>query len=49
MFGGKRGLIVNSENLCSRHAKRSALARFTAQNGKVVEPEPTVANSCKKG
>lgn len=47
MFGGKKGLIVNSENLCGKHAKRKALARFTAQSGKVVEFEPTVANSCK--
>jgi hypothetical protein len=48
MFGGKKGLIVNSENLCGRRAKTKALARFTAQNGAAVELEPTVANSCGK-
>lgn len=48
MFGGKRSLIENSEYLCGKHAKRKALARFTGQNGKIVELEPTVANSCKK-
>jgi hypothetical protein len=47
MFGGKKSLIENSEYLCGRHAKRKALARFTGQNGKVVEFEPVVANSCK--
>jgi hypothetical protein len=49
LFGGKKSLIVNHENLCGKHAKRKALARFTAQSGKVVELEPTIANSCKKG
>jgi hypothetical protein len=49
MFGGKKGLIVNSENLCSKHAKRKdrVLATFTAQNGNSVELEPKVKNSCK--
>jgi hypothetical protein len=51
--GGKKGLIVNSENLCGPRAKVKALAKFTAQNGKVYEAEPVVANSCggksKKG
>jgi hypothetical protein len=47
MFGGKKSLIENSQYLCSKHAKRKALARFTGQNGKVVELEPTVKNSCK--
>jgi hypothetical protein len=48
MFGGKKSLIVNSQNLCAPRTKRKALAFFTAQSGKVVELEPTVANSCKK-
>jgi hypothetical protein len=47
MFGGKKSLIVNSENLCSPHAKVKAVADFTAQNGKVYDTTPTVANSCK--
>jgi hypothetical protein len=49
MAGGEKSLIENHENLCAKHAKRKALARFTAQSGKAVELEPTVANSCKKG
>ena len=47
MFGGKKSLIVNSENLCSPHAKVKAVADFTGQNGKVYNTNPTVANSCK--
>jgi hypothetical protein len=46
--GGKKGLLVNSENLCAKHAKTKAIADFTAQNGKVYDTTPTVANSCKK-
>ena len=48
MNGGSKGLLVNSENLCSKKAKRQAIVRFTAQNGKVRHFKPTVANSCKK-
>lgn len=48
MLGGSKGLIENHENLCAKHAKRKALARFTGQNGTIVEMEPTVANSCKR-
>lgn len=47
MFGGKKGLIVNSENLCNKRAKHKVLATFTAQSGKAVELEPTVSNSCR--
>jgi hypothetical protein len=50
MSGGKKGLLVNSENLCSPKAKRRALVRLTGQNGKVHAFKPTVANGCgKKG
>jgi hypothetical protein len=50
MSGGKKGLLVNSENLCSPRAKRRALVRLTGQNGKVHAFKPTVANGCgKKG
>jgi hypothetical protein len=48
MFGGKKGLIVNSENLCSPRAKTKAVADFTAQNGKVYDTNPVVGNSCGK-
>jgi hypothetical protein len=47
MQGGKRGLLVNSENLCGPHAKTHALAHFVAQNGKVSDTTPLIANSCK--
>ena len=48
MKGGKKGLLVNSENLCSREAKREAIVRLAGQNGKVEAFKPTVANSCKR-
>jgi hypothetical protein len=48
MQGGKKGLIVNSEDLCSPKAKNHALAEFTGQNGKVSDTEPIVTNSCKQ-
>jgi hypothetical protein len=48
MFGGKKGLIVNKENICGPRATTKALAKFTAQNGKAIELEPTVHSSCKK-
>ncbi|MGN6274486.1 MAG: hypothetical protein ACTHNP_00970 [Solirubrobacterales bacterium] len=46
MKGGKRGLLVNSENLCSPNAKTRAIVQFTGQNGKVADSKPKVANSC---
>jgi hypothetical protein len=49
LFGGKKGLIVNSENICGPRAKTKAIADFTAQNGKVYNTTPTIANSCKGG
>jgi hypothetical protein len=44
--GPKYSLLVNSENLCKKPQK--AIARFTAQNGKVLQTKPVIANSCKK-
>jgi hypothetical protein len=45
MKGGKRyGLLVNSENICAK-AQR-ANAKFVAQNNKVAQLHPLVANSC---
>jgi hypothetical protein len=46
--GGKKGLLVNSKNLCSPQAEVNAIADFTAQNGKVHNTTPTVTNSCVK-
>jgi hypothetical protein len=45
MFGGKKGLLVNSTNLCK--GTHRAIGEFTGQNGKVEVFKPTVANSCK--
>jgi len=46
--GKKKGLLVNSEELCAKGAKRNAIVRFTGQNGKVAESKPKVATSCPK-
>jgi hypothetical protein len=43
--GPKYSLLVNSENLCKKPQK--AIARFTAQNGKVLQTKPVIANDCK--
>jgi len=46
--GPKYGLLENSENIC-RKPQRAAV-QFNAQNGKVVNLNPLIANSCgKKG
>ena len=46
MQGGKKGLLVNSRNICN-HTNR-ATARFTGQNGKLFESRPVLKDSCKK-
>jgi hypothetical protein len=46
MQGGKKGLLVNSRNLCKSVNKVDA--DFTAQNGKTHSIEPVLTNSCKK-
>jgi len=46
MQGGKKGLIVNSTNLCK--GKHRAIAEFTAQNGKVFNTRPAVEAKCAK-
>lgn len=46
MRGGKKGLLVNSQNLCLK--KQRANARFVAQNGRQVTVRPVVGNDCKK-
>ena len=48
MQGGKKGLLVNSENLCGKKAKTHATVNLTGQNGKTFDTTPAVANSCKK-
>jgi hypothetical protein len=49
LFGGKRGLVVNSRNLCSQSKRASrANVRMLAQSGKVRQLHPLVRNSCKR-
>ena len=45
MQGGKKGLIVNSTNLCA--AKHRANATYTAQSGKRAEGKPLMRANCK--
>jgi hypothetical protein len=46
--GPKYSLLENSEPLCSK--PQHAIARFTAQNGMVLQTKPLISNDCgKKG
>jgi hypothetical protein len=47
MQGGKKGLLVNSRELCTSVNK--ATARFTGQNGKTSESRPVLKSACDKG
>lgn len=48
MFGGKKGLLVNSKNLCK--STNRAIVKFTGQNGKTYDTTPKVKADCgKKG
>jgi hypothetical protein len=42
----KRGLLVNSTNLCARRYR--VIARFTGQNGKKANQRPKLQTPCKK-
>ncbi len=46
MQGGKKGLLVNSEDICRKPQK--ATVSFTAQNGKALSLSPVIKNSCRK-
>jgi len=46
LFGGKKGLLVNSENLCA--APRKAMVKLGGQNGKHADKNTTLATSCGK-
>ena len=46
LFGGKRGLVELSRNLCK--GRYRATVKLTAHNGERSETEPLVANSCKR-
>ncbi len=45
-LGGKKGLLINSRDLCARTYR--ATAKFTAQNGEKLTINPPMQNSCKK-
>jgi hypothetical protein len=46
LFGGKKGLIVNSRNLCKGKKQRAAV-KLGAHNGRALSLRPVVRNSCK--
>ncbi len=50
--GGKKGLLVNSRNLCGAKGKAAkkirAIARFKAHNGKKANLRPKLRTPCKK-
>jgi hypothetical protein len=46
MKGGRKGLLVNSRNLC--HSTNRATVLMDGQNGKTADRKPAVANSCKR-
>ncbi len=49
MKGGKKGLLINSANLCKLSPKANrATVLLDGQNGKVSDSSPLLANSCKK-
>jgi hypothetical protein len=46
MQGGKKGLLVNSRDICKSTSK--ATVKFTAQNGRAATSRPELQNACKK-
>jgi hypothetical protein len=46
LFGGKRGLLVNSVNLC--RTPQRARIEMEAQNGRELTSDPTIQTSCRK-
>jgi hypothetical protein len=48
MQGGKKGLIVNSRNLCFKPKRNRVKAGFAAQSGKSRRRRPVMQSSCKK-
>jgi hypothetical protein len=45
MQGGKKGLLVNSRNLCT--GVNRAAVKLNGQNGKVHDFNPVMNNDCK--
>jgi hypothetical protein len=46
LFGGKRGLVINSRNLCAHEYR--AEVKLSGQNGKSFDSKPLVRADCKK-
>jgi hypothetical protein len=46
LFGGKKGLVINSRNLCAHRYR--ATVKLTGQNGKSHESKPLVRTDCHK-
>jgi hypothetical protein len=46
MQGGKKGLLVNSRDICKSTSR--ATAKFSGQNGKKATLRPKMQNACKK-
>jgi uncharacterized repeat protein (TIGR01451 family) len=46
MQGGKKGLLVNSTDIC--RTKHKAISHFVGQNGKVYDTNPVLAAKCPK-
>jgi hypothetical protein len=44
MQGGKKGLLVNSTNICTR--KNHAISHFVGQNGKIYDTNPVLKAQC---
>ena len=45
--GGKKGLLVNSTDLCEKPVK--AIIRLRGQNGKKINSKPKLRTPCGKG
>jgi hypothetical protein len=43
--GGKKGLLVNSTNLCAKPVK--AIIRIKGQNGKKIKRQPKLRTPCR--
>ncbi|HEV7481787.1 MAG TPA: hypothetical protein VGO13_01670, partial [Solirubrobacterales bacterium] len=46
MQGGKKGLLVNSTDIC--RTKHKAISHFVGQNGKVYDTNPVLSAKCPK-
>ena len=46
--GKKKGLLVNSQNLCTTKVSQRAIVKLAGQNGKTHDSNPLIANNCGK-